>query len=125
MHSNLSGPSIPSREPAVPGQLVTLVRLRNRGSKTRGAAEHGYLVLEEFVISPQVTYRPARSSANLYRAPDRMMGSGKPLFDPEIVRWDARGVILQGWEIDDGGVQYRQVWLVTFQRIDQVQMCAQ
>lgn len=109
----------------MPGQLVTLVRLRTGGTKSRGAAEHGYLVLEDLVVTPQVTYRPARSSANLYRAPDRLMGSGRPLFDPEIVRWDARGVILQGWEIADGGVQYRQVWLVTFQPVESVQTSAQ
>lgn len=76
MHSNLPGPSIPSREPAVPGQLVTLVRLRADGTKSRGTAEHGYLVLEDFVMSPQVPYRPARSFANLFRAPYRLMGVG-------------------------------------------------
>lgn len=124
MHSNLSGDSLPVREPSIPGQLVTLVRLRQSGVKVRSAAEQGYLVLEEFTSSPQMPFRPARSSANLYRAPDRMMGSGRPLFDPEIVRWDSRGVILQGWEID-GGAQYRQVWLVTFQPFGSVQTSAQ
>lgn len=124
MHSNLSGDSLPVREPSIPGQLVTLVRLRESGVKVRSAAEQGYLVLEDFVSSPQLPSRPARSSANLYRAPDRSMGSGRPLFDPVIVRWDSRGLILQGWEID-GGMQYRQVWLVTFQTNGSVQTSAQ
>lgn len=114
MHSKLSGPPGPHREPPVPGQLVTVERLRERGVRKRSAPEHGYLVLEELVITPAMGYRPAGSSAKLNRSVDPMMGASPPLFDPEIIRWDARGLILQGWEISDGGTQYRQVWLVTF-----------
>ena len=47
----------------------------------------------------------------LFRARDPLMGGGPPLFDPEIMRWDERGIVLQGWEIA-GDVQYVQVWLV-------------
>lgn len=98
----------------MPGQLVTVERLREKGVKKRSVPEHGYMVLEQLVITPAIGYRPAGSSAKLYRSPDPMMGGSPPLFDPEIVQWNARGLILQGWEISDGGTQYRQVWLVTF-----------
>lgn len=114
MNSKLSGPPGPHIEQPVPGQPVTVERLRERGVKKRSGPEHGYLVLEQLVITPAIGYRPAGSSAKLYRSPDPMMGGSPPLFDPEIVQWDARGLILQGWEISDGGTQYRQVWLVTF-----------
>ena len=114
MHSTLSGPPGPHRELPVPGQLVTVERLRERGVKKRSAPEHGYLVLQQLVITPSNGYRPAGSSATLYRSPDPMMGGSPPLFDPEIVIWNSRGLILQGWEIREGGTQYRQVWLVTF-----------
>lgn len=125
MNSKLSGPPGPHREPPVPGQLVTVERLRERGVKKRSTPERGYMVLEQLVITPAIGYRPAGSSAKVYRSPDPMMGGSPPLFDPEVVRWDARGLILQGWEISDGGTQYRQVWLVTFQQVDQVQTSAQ
>lgn len=114
MNSKLSGPPGPHLEPPVPGQLVTVERLRERGIKKRSLPEHGYLVLDQLVITPAIGYRPAGSSAKLNRSADPMMGGAPPLFDPEIIRWDARGLILQGWEISDGGAQYRQVWLVTF-----------
>lgn len=114
MHSHISGPPGPYREPAVPGQLVVVERLRENGIKKRSSPEHGYLVIEQLAITPQITYRPAASSATLYRARDHLMGSYQPLFDPQIIRWDSRGIILQGWEISGDGIQYRQVWLVTF-----------
>lgn len=125
MHSHLSGSSLPTREPEAPGQLVTLVRLREKGKRKRLPPEQGYLVLEELVRSPQLPYRPAAIEAKLYRAADRMIGGSPPLFDPVIVRWDSRGIILQGWESSGEGVQYRQVWLVTFPVPGSLQTSAQ
>lgn len=114
MHSALSGPVVPPLIPATPGQLVIVERLRLKGVKKRSAPEHGYLVLEQLAIPPEILHRPAGSSATLYRSADRLMGSSTPLFDPQIIRWDSAGLVLQGWESSADRAQYRQVWLVTF-----------
>lgn len=111
MHSHLSGPTYPVRPPPPPGQRVTVIPQRELGVKRRGKPLEGYLVIEAEERRPEILIRQSRSTAKLYRSTDRMMGGHSPLFDPEIVAWDCRGVFLQGWEIDEG-VQYVQVWQV-------------
>jgi hypothetical protein len=83
------------------------------GRKKRSSPEQGYLVLEEEWRTPEMPHRRARSSATLYRAKDPLMGGSPPLFDPVVLRWDERGVVLQGWEISDN-TQHVQVWLIIF-----------
>lgn len=112
MHSHLSGPQYPSVRHEEAGQHVTIIPLRDAGKKKRCEPETGYLVVEAEPNRPEIVVRRARSAATLYRSKERQMGGRPPLFDPEIVHWDARGIYLQGWECSADGVQHVQVWLV-------------
>ena len=115
LHSQFASQLPESIQPAA-GMWVTVVRLRRNGVKYKGDQEVGYLVLRE-VTDQRYRAFYSRSEALLYRQKDQSKGSiGAILCDPQLLRWDDRGVFIQGWEVcpdgDNPSSQRLQVWCV-------------
>ena len=110
-------------EPACPGMLVSVVLLRNNGQRVRAAERKtgspliGRLVLNDFPRGPSMALVCARQAQLFANKGGSVPYSiHKPLFDPEIVHWDSRGIVIRGYEIntEDGqSIEHAQVWMVT------------
>lgn len=101
--------------------LVSVRVLRYRGKKlmpnqvAAAPALVGYMRLDE-ICAHSGRGRGFRSEAVLSRPGGQLGAVRPPLFDPVLVRFDARGWILRGCEIEtvDGEVgQFVQAWHIT------------
>ncbi|MRV72584.1 hypothetical protein GJ700_12785 [Duganella sp. FT92W] len=105
------------RPQAVP---ATVRLLRNNGERvTKEQLDASEPLRGYFIINPPETGPGARrfkSIAELWRTPGGEYGDvHKPLINPVIEKWDERGAIFSGYEIntmDGRTVQHVQVWLV-------------
>ena len=120
---HLIGEGTPPPEPDCPGMLVSVVLLRNNGKRVLAAERKatspliGRLVLDDFPRGPSMALVCARQ-AQLFANKGGSVPYSiyKPLFDPEIVHWDSRGIVIRGYEInskDGESIECAQVWMVT------------
>ena len=120
---HLIGEGTPPPEPDCPGMLVSVVLLRNNGKRVLAAERKatspliGRLVLDDFPRGPSMALVCARQ-AQLFadKRGSVPYSIHKPLFDPEIVHWDSRGIVIRGYEIntkDGQSIEHAQVWMVT------------
>jgi len=107
-----------------PGSVVEVRFLRIEGrSLTReeyASLEpvRGRIVVDDTPPGPGMM--SFRAAAYLYEehptSPNQNRQLCRPLFDPEIKRWDRKGLVLQGYEINPNAnmeaIQYVQIWLI-------------
>jgi hypothetical protein len=103
------------------GMLVSVIKLRRLGMRISrremvdSAPIIGRLVYEDAPRTDGGMVQHDRT-ANLYHSSSD--GTGRivaPLFDPFVVKWDANGIVMRGYEINVEGTvatQHVQVWLV-------------
>jgi len=107
----------------LPWHARVRVLLRNNGRRVLAAERKatspliGRLVLDDFPRGygmALVCARQAQLFAN--KGGTVPYSIHKPLFDPEIVHWDSRGIVIRGYEInskDGESIECAQVWMVT------------